>query len=160
MPVKASGNETRLTPLKAIRAKCLECTGYEPSEVRKCSEKDACFLWPFRFGRRPATRGLSPLKAIRRECLRCMGESCQLVAECDSRFCHLVPYRFGKNPRRRGIGGPGRPENFPKKEAELQIAKAEQMISPTEGLPHEGGVYSSEQEAKSQPKMMQALSAK
>ena len=32
-----------------IRAKCLDCVGYQPVEVRKCTAK-ACFLWPFRMG--------------------------------------------------------------------------------------------------------------
>ena len=38
------------SPIKAIRAKCLECCGNQPSEVRKCTATD-CPLWPFRFGK-------------------------------------------------------------------------------------------------------------
>lgn len=40
------------TPLKAIRAKCLDCCAYQTKEVRSCSCKD-CPLWPFRFGSNP-----------------------------------------------------------------------------------------------------------
>lgn len=43
-----------LTPIKAIRAKCLECGGGSNKEVRFCLCKD-CPLWPYRFGKRPST---------------------------------------------------------------------------------------------------------
>lgn len=39
-------------PLKAIRAKCLECCGGSPKEVRLCSDA-ACALHPFRKGQNP-----------------------------------------------------------------------------------------------------------
>jgi len=45
-----------LTPLKAIRAKCLDCSGGNAQEVRKCPVK-TCPLWPFRSC--SATRELS-----------------------------------------------------------------------------------------------------
>ncbi len=53
-----------LTPVKAIRAKCLDCSGWQPSEVRQCTIKD-CSLWPYRMGRRPDTSEtyLPPKKA-------------------------------------------------------------------------------------------------
>jgi hypothetical protein len=45
------GHQTR--PLLAvIRAKCLDCVGYEPSEVRKCVAVD-CALWPYRMAHNP-----------------------------------------------------------------------------------------------------------
>ena len=40
------------TPLKIIRAKCLDCCVGSPGEVRKCTAFD-CPLHPFRFGKRP-----------------------------------------------------------------------------------------------------------
>lgn len=40
------------SPIKAIRAKCLDCVGQQPSEVRKCTAT-GCPLWPFRMGRSP-----------------------------------------------------------------------------------------------------------
>lgn len=43
-----------LTPIKAIRAKCLDCCCDHPSEVRNCSVKN-CPLYPYRMGRRPKT---------------------------------------------------------------------------------------------------------
>lgn len=41
-----------LTPVKAIRAKCLDCSCYQPKEVRLCPVTD-CSLWPYRMGKRP-----------------------------------------------------------------------------------------------------------
>uniref|UniRef100_A0A6M3LQZ9 Uncharacterized protein n=1 Tax=viral metagenome TaxID=1070528 RepID=A0A6M3LQZ9_9ZZZZ len=42
----------RLTPMKAIRAKCLECSNDSFKEVRLCPCAD-CPLYPYRNGRRP-----------------------------------------------------------------------------------------------------------
>lgn len=42
----------KLTPLKAIRAKCIDCSGGVPKEVRECPIKD-CPIYPYRMGRRP-----------------------------------------------------------------------------------------------------------
>ncbi len=36
----------------AIRAKCLDCCGDSPAEVRRCGAVD-CALWPFRMGTDP-----------------------------------------------------------------------------------------------------------
>lgn len=41
-----------LTPVKAIRAKCLDCCCGEPKRVRECSIS-SCTLWPYRMGKRP-----------------------------------------------------------------------------------------------------------
>ena len=47
-------------PLKAIRAKCLECSGDYINEVKECPITD-CPLYAFRFGKNPyrKTRSLS-----------------------------------------------------------------------------------------------------
>ena len=42
----------RLTPIKAIRAKCLDCCCQQPGEVRKCLV-ETCALYPYRMGHRP-----------------------------------------------------------------------------------------------------------
>jgi hypothetical protein len=44
--------------LKAIRAKCLDCAGGMPSEVREC-QISRCALHPFRMGKRPKKDGQS-----------------------------------------------------------------------------------------------------
>lgn len=41
-----------MTPMKAIRAKCLDCCVYQIAEVRLCTAKN-CPLWPYRMGHRP-----------------------------------------------------------------------------------------------------------
>ena len=40
------------SPLKAIRAKCLDCMCWQPSEVGQCPIVH-CPLWEYRFGHRP-----------------------------------------------------------------------------------------------------------
>ena len=40
------------SPIKAIRAKCVDCCAGDMSEVRKCVAT-GCPLWPFRMGRNP-----------------------------------------------------------------------------------------------------------
>ncbi len=40
------------TPIIAIRNFCLECCGYQPSEVKLCTAPK-CWLYPYRFGCRP-----------------------------------------------------------------------------------------------------------
>ena len=41
-----------LRPGKAMRFKCLDCSGGSTAEVAACPVDD-CPLWPFRMGRRP-----------------------------------------------------------------------------------------------------------
>lgn len=45
-----------LTPMKAIRKKCLRCSGDSFNEVKNCPIKD-CPLWEYRFGHRPKKDG-------------------------------------------------------------------------------------------------------
>ncbi len=40
------------SPIKAIRAKCVDCSAGDMSEVRKCVAFN-CPLWPFRMGVNP-----------------------------------------------------------------------------------------------------------
>lgn len=40
------------TPLKAIRAKCLDCTNGQNIEIREC-RIEKCPLWEYRMGHRP-----------------------------------------------------------------------------------------------------------
>ncbi len=41
-----------LTPLKAVRAKCLDCSCGQVKEIRECPVT-TCALWPYRMGKRP-----------------------------------------------------------------------------------------------------------
>ena len=50
-----------LTPIKAIRKKCLDCSGWKPAEVRLCEMTD-CPLYRFRMGKNPNRKGLGGQK--------------------------------------------------------------------------------------------------
>ena len=52
-----------LTPIKAIRAKCLECSGNQPSEVRGCLLRE-CALFNYRLGKNPNRKGIGGNKKI------------------------------------------------------------------------------------------------
>ena len=52
---------TKTAILQAIRYKCLDCSVYQPAEVRECP-LSTCGLWPYRFGVDPdpsRTRGFA-----------------------------------------------------------------------------------------------------
>lgn len=45
-----------VTPIRAIRKKCLDCSGDSAAEVRAC-ELTACPLYPYRLGKNPNRKG-------------------------------------------------------------------------------------------------------
>ena len=47
----------KLTPIKAIRKKCIDCSGGQLGEVKHCPITD-CTLWPYRMGKRPTEADL------------------------------------------------------------------------------------------------------
>lgn len=47
--LRALGHE-RVSPIRAIRLKCVDCCGGAAVEVRRCPSTD-CPLWPFRMGK-------------------------------------------------------------------------------------------------------------
>ena len=49
------------TPIKAIRAKCLECSNGQTKEVRECP-CHSCPCYPYRMGRRPDQATIDTLK--------------------------------------------------------------------------------------------------
>lgn len=54
---KTGLEEKAITPLRAIRHKCLEYSNWSDHEVRKCHIED-CALFPYRFGRNPDRAGI------------------------------------------------------------------------------------------------------
>lgn len=56
--LKALGHPT--SPMKAIRAKCLDCSGGQISEARKCTAI-SCPLWAFRMSKNPFYNKLKDL---------------------------------------------------------------------------------------------------
>lgn len=54
----AQAGHRPMSPIQAIRRKCLDCSGHQLAEIKLC-EVVTCSLWPFRAGRHPYTaRGL------------------------------------------------------------------------------------------------------
>lgn len=53
----------RLTPLKAIRAYCLECSNKQPSEVRNCLIPE-CALYLYRFGKNAKRSGIGKKNGV------------------------------------------------------------------------------------------------
>ena len=54
-----------MTPLKAIRAKCLDCCCGQAYEVKLCPCSD-CSLYPFRFGNNPNRTGIGNVKNLKK----------------------------------------------------------------------------------------------
>ena len=46
-----------LTPLKAIRANCMDCMAGNAAEVARCPCEN-CPLFPYRFGHNPSRKGI------------------------------------------------------------------------------------------------------
>lgn len=63
--LKAAGHEP-MSPMQAIRARCLDCCGYHEKEVALCPAVD-CPSWPFRMGSDPWRK---PASTARREAAR------------------------------------------------------------------------------------------
>jgi hypothetical protein len=88
----------RLTPLLAIRARCLDCSE-TTADIRECAYPE-CSLFPYRMAHLPAEGPRRPLKAIRAFCLDCCDGSAHEVKRCHPLDCPLREFRAGHNPRR------------------------------------------------------------
>lgn len=78
----------KLTRIKAIRARCVECAdGYK--DIECCAATD-CALFPLRFGRE--VKGYKASAAIPKYCRWCCNGSNQ-VEECIDTACPLYIYR-------------------------------------------------------------------
>lgn len=51
-----------LRPLKAIRAKCLDCSSGSFIEVKNCPIT-TCPIYPYRLGKRPVKTGKEPIES-------------------------------------------------------------------------------------------------
>ena len=97
MKVRTLGKDgpkvTELNRRKAIRECCLNCSGWEPSEVRDCAFTD-CHLYPYRMGT-GKQNAKARNKAIRKYCLWCCCGQRKEVQLCPSKSCPLHVYRLG-----------------------------------------------------------------
>ncbi len=81
----------------AIRARCLDCSGFSKKEVRECPIVD-CSLFPFRMGtgkQDPEARD----RALRSYCLECMNDQPVEVSLCPSGDCPLYSFRQTRSAR-------------------------------------------------------------
>lgn len=102
-----------MSPLEAIRKRCMDCRGFNWSEVRDCDptfeQGQECPLYPYRFGSRPKEKPeLTTLKAIRAFCLHCCNDSAYEVNLCPAEDCPIWEFRDGHNPNRKGMGDASR----------------------------------------------------
>ena len=93
-----SGNKViDLNRRRAIREKCLNCTGWSIKEVKECEFTD-CPLYQFRSGQGKQD-AIAREKAIRKFCLWCCADQILEVSKCPARDCSLFVYRKTKIDR-------------------------------------------------------------
>jgi hypothetical protein len=92
-----------LPPLRAVRAKCLDCCCEVAEEVRLCPA-EGCSLWHYRFGAYPENHQgpKTVLRPIKLKCKDCAPEPREAVKTCKKKCCPLWPYRLGTNPKLKG----------------------------------------------------------
>lgn len=87
-----NGHKMRnLNRRRAIREKCLNCSGWILKEVANCEFID-CDLYPFRSGK-GKQEAKERAKSVRNYCLWCMNDQPGEVAKCPCHDCSLWPYR-------------------------------------------------------------------
>ena len=83
--------EVDLNRRKAIRLKCLDCSGFEYKEVKNCVYTD-CSLMQFRTGKgkhNPKERD----KALKSYCMECTVDQPYEITNCTSLYCPLYIFR-------------------------------------------------------------------
>lgn len=111
-----------LTPLRAIRLKCLDCCGASALEVKLCT-LSRCALSPYRMGKTPDNRGkehialgfygedikktvpLTAFQAIKEKCKDCSGPDWR-AGECsrdECSWCPLLHFRKQREAKRRAM---------------------------------------------------------
>jgi hypothetical protein len=90
--ISKTRNNAKITPDKAVRERCLDCSGFSPQKIKVCWAKD-CQLYPFRDGK--CKRNLKTIgEAIKQYCRQhCMNGQPSEVLKCPSLRCPLHAYR-------------------------------------------------------------------
>jgi len=94
---KDGPKEINLNRRKAIRERCLNCTGWSYKMVKECPCDD-CPLHTYRSGQGNQDAKKRAL-AIRKYCLWCMCGQSSEVSKCTSPDCSLFPYRKATTDR-------------------------------------------------------------
>lgn len=84
----------RLTRVKAIRARCLDCSDGQ-ADVRACPFPE-CPLYHYRMGRKGAGAGKIPSIAIRDYCTECCNGQPRERTKCPAVKCPVWRYRNGR----------------------------------------------------------------
>jgi hypothetical protein len=83
--------EVDLNRRKAIRFKCLDCSGFERQEVTNCTHTE-CSLYEYRTGRGKQDAKRRD-KAIRTNCMSCTLDQPYEITNCTSLDCALYIFR-------------------------------------------------------------------
>ena len=97
---KISKKSSKLNRRKAIRLRCLDCSGFSPKDVRECVRErllNECTLHEFRMGIGKQNARKRDI-AIRQYCLDCMCGSRHEVQLCPSSDCPLYRFRNTSAP--------------------------------------------------------------
>ena len=86
-----------MTPLRALRARCLDCAGTS-TKVDRCGAHD-CPLYLLRSGHGSKAVGGGVMRPIRHYCLWCCVGSSNEVKLCPAKACPLQDYRSGHRPK-------------------------------------------------------------
>ena len=88
---KNGSKEINLNRRKAIRERCLNCSGWSYSEVENC-KFIGCHLYAFRM-KVGKQNSQARSKAIRNHCLNCCARNQNEVYHCPATDCPLYAYR-------------------------------------------------------------------
>jgi hypothetical protein len=93
VPIQIDGSikVVDLNRRKAIRERCRNCVGWNPSGVRSC-EIAECPLHPYRSGN-GKQNAKARRKAIRDYCLWCCAKQRKEVYKCPAKYCPLFVFR-------------------------------------------------------------------
>jgi len=91
---KNGQKEIDLNRRKAIRERCLNCTGWSYKMVKECPCND-CPLHPYRSGQ-GKQNAKKRFVAIKKYCLWCMCGKKSEINKCPSGDCPLYAYRKGR----------------------------------------------------------------
>jgi len=80
-----------LTKRKAIRERCVNCSGWNHKQVKNCWAKD-CSLYPYRMSEMPKHGSRKRDKAIKDYCAWCVN-GVHEIKKCVSTLCPLFYFR-------------------------------------------------------------------
>jgi hypothetical protein len=80
---------------RAIREKCLNCSGWSLKEVEECSFKDTCSLFAYRMGR-GKQNAKARNQAVSSYCTWCMAGNVYEVKRCTAPHCAFFVFRGSK----------------------------------------------------------------